>query len=206
MLEDFFINASTAKKKKKKRNRTSDSHQRDVRHNWYLRLWVCSLKLLVNMCPDFSQCSDLTFKFVELLGEFIKQEAKVRAAEMSPRRSAPSCDVVTDVTGQIDAACKCFYTLQRRYRDVCCHPLLCSQLGKESVYQTLFICCQHPPPSIRPLLTDTDWVLLVKLYARLHSSRQTTTPLCPLIAASLSPSLALTPLLGRRLFFWTLYV
>lgn len=95
-----------------------------------------------------------------------------------------------------------FYTLRRRYRDVCCHPLLCSQLGKESVYQTLFICCQHPPPSIRPLLTDTDWVLLVKLYARQHSSRQTTTPLCPLTAASLPPSLALTPVLGWRWFFF----
>lgn len=106
MLEDFFINASAAKKKKKIAPLTQIKEMSDIIDT--SDVWVCSLKLLVNMCPDFSECGDLTFKFVELLGEFIKQEAKVRAAELSPRRSAPSCDGVTDVTGQIDAACKCF--------------------------------------------------------------------------------------------------
>lgn len=37
-------------------------------------------------------------------------------------------------------------------------------LGK-SVSQCLFVCCQQHPPSTRVLLTDIDWVLLVKLYA-----------------------------------------
>lgn len=64
--------------------------------------------------------------------EFIKQEAKVQAAESSPHCVAAACDAVMDVTGQTDAPYKRFYKLQQRHRDVSCHSPL--RFPSEKVY------------------------------------------------------------------------
>lgn len=69
---------------------------------------------------------------------------------------------------------------------VSCASILSSgkKKKKKSPYPVLFICCQQLPPSTRVLLTDIDWLLLVKLYAGVRAPRQPPTPLCLLLSRS----------------------
>lgn len=113
------------------------------------------------------------FKLGELVGDSLGGRGRRYdgRTKLSPHCGAPSCDVVTDVTGQIDAPYLSYSTgteMLLVIRCCCFNPQLLKK-KKKKVNPMLFICCQRLPPSIRLLLTDIDWVLLVKLCARLYS-------------------------------------
>lgn len=76
----------------------------------------------------------------------------MQAVELSSQCGAPSCDVMTGVTGQIDAPHKCFSKLWHRHRDVSCHPLLCFHSKfRKSTRPMLCVRCQQLPPNTRLL-------------------------------------------------------
>lgn len=78
----------------------------------------------------------------------------MQAVELSPHGGAPSCDVVTDVIGQIDAPFSSRGAGTEMFVVIRCYASTLSS-GK-SAYPALFIFCQQLPPSTWLLLTDID--------------------------------------------------
>lgn len=106
--------------------------------------WVCSLKLLVNKWLRLWKRRDFTFKFGEFLGNSLSRRQRCKRVEMSPHRDAPSCDVVTDVTGQIDAPFLSYGTGTEMFVVIRCYASTPSSERADTQRCLFFVNSFHP--------------------------------------------------------------